>query len=132
LSSVKNKQIVEAFYNASNKGDMDRCLALMADDIIWNNIGSTRYSGTFAGKESLVANLLGQLFSQLKSGISAKLDNVIAKGDFVVVQLRGQAETVEGRPYNNTYCHVFRMHNGLIAEMTEYCDTALVNTVLGS
>lgn len=131
MSSIENKQIVQAFYEASNQGDMDRCLALMADDIIWNNIGSTRYSGTYAGKDSLVANLLGQLFSQLKTGIASTLDNVIAEGDFVVVQLRGQAETIEGRQYNNTYCHVFRMHNGQIAEMTEYCDTALVNIVFG-
>jgi uncharacterized protein len=131
MSSDKNKQIVQAFYDASNQGDMDRCLALMADDIIWNNIGSTRYSGTYAGKESLVANLLGQLFSQLKTGIASTLDNVIAEGDYVVVQLRGQAETVDGRQYNNTYCHVFRMSNGQITEMTEYCDTALVNIVFG-
>jgi uncharacterized protein len=131
MSSIENKQIVQAFYDASNQGDMDRCLALMADDIIWNNIGSTRYSGTYAGKDSLMANLLGQLFSQLKAGIAATLDNVIAEGDFVVVQLRGQAETIEGRQYNNTYCHVFRIRNGKIVEMTEYCDTALVNIVFG-
>jgi uncharacterized protein len=131
MSSIENKQIVQTFYEASNQGDMDRCLALMADDIIWNNIGSTRYSGTYAGKDSLMANLLGQLFSQLKTGIASTLDNVIVEGDFVVVQLRGQAETIEGRQYNNTYCHVFKMHNGQIAEMTEYCDTALVNIVFG-
>jgi uncharacterized protein len=131
MSSVENKQIVQAFYDASNQGDMDRCLSLMVDDIIWNNIGSTRYSGTYAGKDSLVANLLGQLFSQLKAGIAATVDNVITDGDFVVVQLRGRAETKNGQPYNNTYCHVFRMHNGQIAEMTEYCDTALVNTIFG-
>jgi uncharacterized protein len=131
MSSAENKQIVQAFYDASNQGDMNRCLALMADDIIWNNTGSTRYSGTYAGKESLMANLLGQLFPQLKAGIASTLDNVIAEGDFVVVQLRGQAETVNGQPYNNTYCHVFRMRSGLISEMTEYSDTALVNTVFG-
>jgi uncharacterized protein len=129
MKSVENKQIVQAFYDASNMGDMDGCLALMADDIIWNNIGSTRYSGTYAGKDSVVTNLFAQLFSQLKTGIASTLDNVITEGDFVVVQLRGQAETIEGRQYNNTYCHVFRMRNGQIAEMTEYCDTALVNIV---
>jgi uncharacterized protein len=74
---------------------------------------------------------MGPLFGQLKAGIASTLDNVIAERDFVVVQLRGQAETIKGRPYNNTYCHVFRLRNGQIAEMTEYCDTALVNAVFG-
>jgi uncharacterized protein len=128
---VENKQIVQAFYDASNQGDIDRCLGLMADDIIWNSVGTTKYAGTYAGKEALVADLMGPLFGQLKAGIAATLDNVIAEGDFVVVQVRGQAETIEGRPYNNTYCHVFRLRNGQIAEMTEYCDTALVNAVFG-
>jgi uncharacterized protein len=76
------------------QGDMDRCLALMADDIIWNNIGSTRYSGTYAGKESLVANSAGPTVQPVKGRhCRYTVDNVIADGDFVVVQLRGQAET---------------------------------------
>jgi uncharacterized protein len=131
MSIVENKQIVQAFYDASNQGDVDRFLGLMADDIIWNSVGTTKYAGTYAGKEALLADLMGPLFGQLKAGIASTLDNVIAEGDFVVVQLRGKAETIEGRPYNNTYCHVFRLRNGQIAEMTEYCDTALVNAVFG-
>ena len=56
---------------------------------------------------------------------------MIAEGDVVVVQLRGKAETKDGRPYNNTYCHVFRMRNGKIGDVTEYFDTELASTVFG-
>jgi ketosteroid isomerase-like protein len=38
--------------------------------------------------------------------------------------------TKEGKGYNNTYCNVIRLQDGKIAEVTEYCDTALVNAVL--
>ena len=124
------KQIVQAFYEASNRGDMEGCLALLADDVKWTNIGSTRYSGSYIGKADLVAMLLGPVFGQLKAGIRATIDNVIAEGDFVVVQLRGEAETKNGRPYNNTYCHVFRVRDGQIREVTEYFDTELASTVL--
>ena len=55
---------------------------------------------------------------------------MIAEGDWVAVQLTGEATTVEGKPYNNTYCHVMRIRDGQIAEVTEYFDSELVTEVL--
>lgn len=132
MSALENRAAVEAFYAAGDVGDLETALGLLADDVTWTNIGSTDFSGTYSGKESLVSNLLGPVFSRLNGGIESTVDNIIAEGDFVAVQLRGTAETVEGRPYNNTYCHVFRFEGGKIAEVTEYFDTALAQEVLGS
>lgn len=131
MSIEENKRIIQAFFEASNHGDMDTCIGLLADDVTWTNIGSTKYSGTFAGKDVLLANLVGPLFSRLKAGIFSTIDNVVAEGEFVVVQSRGQAETTDGQPYNNTYCHVFRVRDGKISEVAEYMDTGLVNSVFG-
>src|SRR5688500_20396654 len=101
MGIAENKQIVQAFYEASNRGDMEGCLALLADDVKWTNIGSTRYSGSYIGKADLLVKLLGPVFGQLKAGIRATIDCVIAEGDFVVVQLRGEAEPKTGRPYKH-------------------------------
>ncbi len=131
MGLAENKQVVRTFFDAGNRGDLESCLRLMADDVTWTNIGSTKYSGTFAGKEALVADLLGPLFDQLATGIASTLDGVIAESDLVVVQSRGRAETKDGRPYNNTYCHVFRINDGKISEVTEYFDTALTSSVFG-
>ncbi len=131
MGLAENKQVVRTFFDAGNRGDLESCLRLMADDVTWTNIGSTKYSGTFAGKEALVADLLGPLFDQLATGIASTLDGVIAESDLVVVQSRGLAETKDGRPYNNTYCHVFRINDGKISEVTEYFDTALTSSVFG-
>jgi ketosteroid isomerase-like protein len=132
MGIVENKQVVLDFYDAGARGDMDSCFALLADDITWTNIGSTRFSGTYSGKQALVEQLLGPLFGQLKSGISSSIENVIAEGDFVVAQTTGTAETHDGKPYNNSYCQVIRVQNGRIAEVKEYFDTELTNSVFGS
>ena len=58
------------------------------------------------------------------------MDNMVAEGDFVVVQSRGAAQTKDDRPYDNTYCHVMRIRDGKIAELTEYLDTELASSVL--
>ncbi len=132
MSIAENKRIVRTFYDAANRGDTEGFLGQLADDVTWTNIGSTKYSGTHIGKNDLTARLLGPLFGQLKAGIAATIHNLIAEGDFVVVQLSGQSETKDGRPYNNTYCHVFRIRDGKIGEVTEYLDTELVTAVFGA
>ena len=35
-----NKKIVQQFYEAGNRGDMETCFELIADDIKWTNMGS--------------------------------------------------------------------------------------------
>jgi ketosteroid isomerase-like protein len=130
MGLAENKQLIRAFYDAANRGAIDECLGYLADDVLWTNVGSTRYSGSFRGKSTLVADLLQPVFGQLKAGIASTVDNVIAEGDYVAVQSRGTAETTDGKPYNNTYCHVFRVVNGQIAEVTEYLDTQLTASTL--
>jgi uncharacterized protein len=127
----ENKQVVLDFYDAGARGDMDACFALLADNITWTNIGSTKFSGTYAGKKALAENLLGPLFGQLKAGISSQIERLTAEDDFVVAQTSGTAETADGTPYNNTYCQVIRIRDGQIAEVKEYMDTALIDSVFG-
>lgn len=130
MDSIENKRLVESFFEAGNKGDLDRCLELLDDRVTWTNIGSTKFSGTFEGKDVLVKDLMGPVFGKLKAGIRSTLQNIVAENDCVVVQSQGHAETLDGRPYNNTYCHVFRIYGGRVIEVTEYMDTELATSVL--
>lgn len=130
MTLTVNKLIVQTFYESANRGDMESCMDQLADGVTWTNVGSTKYSGTYRGKADLVARLLQPVFGQLQAGITSTVDNVVAERDWVVVQSRGNAATKDGRPYNNTYCHVFRIRSGKIVEVTEYLDTELASAVL--
>jgi ketosteroid isomerase-like protein len=130
VGTTENKALVSSFFASGNRGDLERCLEIIDDRVVWTNIGTTKLSGRYVGKEALTTELLGPVFGRLKSGIRSTVDNMVAEGDFVVVQSRGQAETTEGRQYNNTYCHVFKIRDGKILEVTEYMDTELVSSVL--
>jgi hypothetical protein len=127
----ENKQVVRSFYDAAARRDLDACLALLADDVKWTNIGITRFSGTYAGKQVLLEQLLGPLFAQLKAGISTTIESLTAEADVVVAQTTGTAETHDGVPYNNSYCQVVRIREGKIAEVKEYFDTQLTSSVFG-
>ncbi len=132
MGIAENKQVVLDFYEAGARGDMDACFALLADDVTWTNIGTTRFSGTYVGKQAIADELLGPLFSQLKAGIASQIEQLTAEGDIVVAQTSGTAETTDGTPYNNSYCQVIRIRDGQIAAVKEYMDTALIDSVFGA
>ena len=131
MGIAENKQVVLDFYDAAARGDMDACFELLADDVTWTNIGSTKFSGTYSGKETIAENLIGPLFSQLKAGISTQIERLTAESNIVVAQTSGAAETLDGTPYNNTYCQVIEICDGKIADVKEYMDTALIDSVFG-
>ena len=131
MSIELNKQLVSAFLHYANKGDMESSLALLSKDLVWTDVGTSPFAGTYRGKDTVLSELVGPLFSRLKAGIFTTIEAMIAEGEHVVVQSSGKAETLEGVPYNNSYCHIFRIIDGKILEVVEYCDTALTGKVFG-
>lgn len=59
-------------------------------------------------------------------------NNIVAQGDYVVVEASRQAALQDGRLYNNKYCWVCRLAGGKIIEVREYMDTELVRKTFGS
>jgi ketosteroid isomerase-like protein len=126
MSAAENKEIIRKMFEELSKGNSQAFIDTMADDLRFTIIGTTRYSGTFNGKQELINKVLGPLSSQLEGGLTITPDNLIAEGDYVAMQARGKSNTKSGGTYNNTYCHIFRLTNGKVKEVTEYLDTELV------
>jgi ketosteroid isomerase-like protein len=131
MGAAENKQFISNMFAELSKGNGDAFLSALADDVNFTIIGSTKYSGTFKGKQELINKLLAPLNAQVEGGMTITPDNLIADGDFVAMQARGKALSKNGRRYDNTYCHVFRFANGKVQEVTEYLDTELVTAAFG-
>ena len=131
MGIAENKDLVQSLFDLVNAGNVPAFMDHLADDVRWTNIGTTAHSGTFEGKDNVATELLGPVFEKLDGGLSATVHRLIAEGDYVVVESSGEAVTKTGRAYNNTYCHVFRIVDGKIQEVTEYMDTALLGSALG-
>ena len=61
----------------------------------------------------------------------SRLEATFADGDVVVVEAKGDNVTREGVRYDNDYCLVFRLEDGKIQEIREYCDSILTEKALG-
>jgi uncharacterized protein len=126
----ENKQLLQNIFRELSMGDSRPFVAALADDVTWKVMGRTQWSGTYRGKQTVLNELLRQLQSRLADRYRATAERIIAEGPYVVVQARGQSMTTAGIPYNNEYCFIYRVENGLIVEVIEYLDTELVTAAL--
>jgi ketosteroid isomerase-like protein len=130
MTSIENKALIQNIMQARSRRDNAPFIAAMADDFVWRITGSTAWSGDYVGKADVRERLLKPLYAQFTAPSRITPTRILADGDHVVVECQGDATTVSGERYANTYCFVIRMAAGQMREMTEYMDTALVERVL--
>jgi uncharacterized protein len=130
MTAIENKALVRNIMEARGRRDHEPFRAAMADDFVWRIIGTTAWSGTYTGKAEVIERLLRPLYAQFTAPSRIQFTRILADEDYVVVQCDGDATTLSGERYANTYCLVIRMENGMMRELTEYMDTALVERVL--
>jgi uncharacterized protein len=126
----ENKQLMQRIFSELSKGNGKPFPESLADDFCWTITGTTGWSETYRGKQTVITELLEPLFSQFADRYTNTAHRFIAEGDYVVVECRGRVTTKSGKPYNNTYCWVCRIAGGQLRELTEYMDTELVTSVL--
>lgn len=125
-----NKRIIEQAFQGLARADPTAFLDAMADEIIWIIMGQSRVSGRYEGKTAIQKDLVPALFANFATEYRNYAEEIIAESDRVVVLARGEVKTVRGEDYNNDYCFVFRMREGKVLEVREYCDTALAEARL--
>ena len=102
------------------EGNFEFAETYLADDIKWNILGENSITGKQQVLE--VSKML-----HLESFPIITIKNIIAEGNYVVIESTGEATTKKGKQYNQTYCDVFRFNEGKLKEVTTYLDTLLSN-----
>ena len=131
MSIEDNKSLVRRAYESVSEGNVDGFMDSLSDDVRWTFFGEHRFAKTFVGKDDILENLFGPLAGELVDGLRLNIGNVIAEGNYVVLEAMGESTVKAGGTYNNTYCYVVEVRDGKIAEMREYLDTELVSKVFG-
>jgi ketosteroid isomerase-like protein len=131
VSAADNKKLIENLFAAIAAGNRTLFMETLADDVTMRVTGHYSWSQTFEGKEALTRDLYGYLATLVADGRRTIPFNIVAGGDHVVVEAVGEMQTKAGVPYNNDYCLIYRLKDGKIVEIREYCDSALTEKVLG-
>lgn len=130
-SFASNRARLQYVFSETAKGNGRPFLEALAEDASWTIIGTTGWSRTYRGKAAIVSDLIAPLRRVLASPMKTYARRMIAEGDFVVVEGRGENTTRDGRPYDNSYCWIFEFRAGEVIALTEYADTELFRSALG-
>jgi ketosteroid isomerase-like protein len=130
MTTAENKTLIRSIFEARSHRDPAPFIAAMADDFVWRITGTTAWSGNYVGKAEVRERLLKPLYAQFTAPASITPTRILADGDHVILECKGDATTIAGERYANTYCFVIRLADGKLKELTEYMDTALVERVL--
>ena len=124
--------VVEDWYRALQNVDLEAFAAVHASDCIYNVSGHTPISGR-CDFQQLTTEVLPQVFSRLdltqfQIGLNPKI--MCSDGSRVVGMMEADGPGTNGVRYDQRYCHIFEVRDGLIREVWEFFDTALAASVL--
>jgi uncharacterized protein len=131
MTAATNTQLMQDLLGRAAAGDRAPYLAAIADDVTMTVTGQYSWAQTFRGKAALLRDLYGHLATLLAEGRRTIPLRFIAENDLVVVEGKGEMRTKAGATYDNDYCLIYRLREGRIVEIREYCDSALTERVLG-
>ncbi|MDO8398170.1 MAG: nuclear transport factor 2 family protein [Bradyrhizobium sp.] len=131
MTTAANKKLVQQVYEDSANRSGTTFADNLADDASWIVTGHYSWSHEFRGREAIMEGLMGHFRSLFAVRPRTVAFNFIADGDFVAVEARGDNVTKAGLRYDQQYCMVYRIENGRIKQIKEYCDSTMVERVLG-
>jgi len=131
MNTAANKKLVQQVFTDSANRSGTTFADNLAEDATWVVTGQYSWSHEFRGREAIQNGLMGHFRSFFAERPRTVAFNFIADGDYVAVEARGDNVTRAGMRYDNQYCLVFRIENGKIKQIKEYCDSTLVERVLG-
>jgi uncharacterized protein len=116
-------------WEASAPRDPGRVRAVFAPGAEWlappGSATALALDGThhLIGRDRIVQFLTSEFGSVFAAGVSIGFRGIYADGDTVIVEERMQAALARGGRYDNDYCFIFELEDGLIKRVREYMDT---------
>lgn len=127
-NTENNKRIVNAFFDAMNRGDVQGFIDLYdSEGSVWTS-GNTLISGTLTKPEILAG--AGAIFEAFPKGLTFTVHAMTAEGNRVAVEAESNGEHVSGKHYRNLYHFLFEMRDGKVLKLKEYMDTEAITDVL--
>jgi ketosteroid isomerase-like protein len=128
MRSDESKKIVLAAWQTFSTRDPIKVAAVFADDAEWlappNNATAVALKGQhhMIGSER-IAQFITSEYHTLFRDTQIEFRHVHADGDTVIVEEHMEATLANGNRYENDYCFIFELQNGLIKTVREYMDT---------
>ena len=117
--SDANAELIKSAYDAFSRGDIQGAMTTFAEDILWHIPGRGPLSRAYRGHDE-VLGFFGHFMTLSSGTFKLQVDDVLAKGDRVVVLCTESAER-NGTSWSASQVHVWTVENGKATSFREYC-----------
>jgi len=126
------KQFVEKLFRNLENGHQDQFFSQVAPNVLWEVMGTHPLAGIYHGKQEFLDHTFVRLKKLLKGGPVLKVSNILIAEDtpIVIVEMVQLSYSINGRPFNNTYCWLVKFENEVIVHVRAYLDSALVQALV--
>jgi uncharacterized protein len=129
LTEPTSKQRAATAWAAFGSRDSDRIRAVFTPDAEWlappGNATAMAIDGTshLVGRDRIVQFLSQEFGTVFVADVALDISSMFADGDVVITEARLRGTLAHGGHYDNDYCFVFELTDGLIHRVREYMDT---------
>jgi len=117
---------VRALFNGLEDGDGAAFFEHVSDNVDWTVMGTHPLAGHYRSKAEFIAGTFAKLAKVLPQGAQLRVEHLLVKDDWAVVELRSLATAKNGMRFDNRYCWVCGFEKSVITEVRAYLDSALV------
>jgi ketosteroid isomerase-like protein len=130
---LTNTQVIEAMYAAFAAGDIPGVLALLADDIVWNEAEGNKLSdrSPYVGPQAVLEGVFERLAEDFEE-FAVDIDTILEQGDLVVTQGRYRAKARDtGVLINPRIASFWTVREGKVAAFQQHVDTLILSKAIG-
>ena len=130
MGTADNKAVVQAYFDAVNKGHLtDDLLDFMTDDVTWWIQQASPSAGLYEGKAG-VKRLFAIDIPIFSAPLAVRILRMVAEGALVVAEAEIGTRNKDGKAYLNQYTFWMEIRDGKICAVREYLDTLYAQQVL--
>lgn len=136
MNSEANKKAAIAAWHAFRTRDPTKIAAAFTEDAEWlapaHNATAVALDGPWhiVGKDQIARMFATEVRKLFVADVAAEFHGFYADGNIVVIEQRLRATLANGNAYDNDYCFVLELDNGLVRRVREYMDTAKGNRMV--
>jgi ketosteroid isomerase-like protein len=131
-TAEQNEVIVRNFFTVLSTGHLENIRKTLHPDASWTPmVKNVPGAGVHKPRDVIVDEFLAPVRGLFEDGDpKVKVNNIFCKGNLVCAETRALGKMKNGNTYDNLYCWVIEVRDGLIYALREYMDSAYIQSIV--
>ena len=131
-TAEQNEAIVRKFFDVLSTGHLENIRKTLHPDASWTPmVKNVPGAGVHKPRDVIVDEFLAPVRGLFEDGDpKVKVNNIFCKGNLVCAETRALGKMKNGNTYDNLYCWVIEVRDGLIYALREYMDSAYIQSIV--